>query len=616
MKKSKLLRISLPTLVLALWLIVCVGCGGNVGNEYGNTNDDVSSAIPEETSFFVTDADTETDAHSATEHAVDPASYEPETTVSPETAAAPETSAEPETTAPITAAEPITTVAPETTKAPETNKAPETTKVPETTKAPETTQTPETTKTPETTAAPEVLCGITLNGTPIERFVIVNSMKTGSSVATDKITTAIKELFGVTLTVNHFFDAPAAHEIIVGDAGRDPDAAAYGYDDAEICFKNGSLYVSFGSKWTSVTVVEALIDNVLQSGKKELVPGGDGSLYSVRMPERAAYIADPSLMPLHWAGEWDPEPWMTDFSVKIDALMCKDKNHLFTVSHRGDFIYYPENSIEAMISVWRMGGDCVEIDIQYTKDGIPIIMHDATLTRMTDVASKKGRNGLPDSEKISDWTYEQLKSLYLKEGQGGTGAALTPYRIPTLEESLVALKDRLFIIFDKQANWKYCDLEGVQTMNADNYLLPYMIKTGNVTSVLLSYGTVDSTAAGTLNADQALKIQKYVCEKTGQKMFIFLRGWTTRGTAAPYAAAFEKGSMTNSAVLVNGAYTSERKNDIAALCRKYPDTLFAGWTITDDTDNKNYWDEMYDIGMRSIMTNNIPALVKYAATKK
>ena len=97
---------------------------------------------------------------------------------------------------------------------------------------------------------------------------------------------------------------------------------------------------------------------------------------------------------------------------------------------------------------------------------------------------------------------------------------------------------------------------------------------------------------------------------------MFLRGWTTRETAEPYAAALEKGSLTNSAILVNGAYEPAKASMLKDLCKKYPKTLFAGWTIDDIMDNNTYWKEIYTVGIRSIMTNNIMGLVQFAAGLK
>ncbi|MGH8427220.1 MAG: glycerophosphodiester phosphodiesterase family protein, partial [Gammaproteobacteria bacterium] len=51
------------------------------------------------------------------------------------------------------------------------------------------------------------------------------------------------------------------------------------------------------------------------------------------------------------------------------------------VGHRGDAIGYPENSLAAFESAARLGLHYVELDVQVTADGVPIVLHDASLER-------------------------------------------------------------------------------------------------------------------------------------------------------------------------------------------------------------------------------------------
>ena len=44
--------------------------------------------------------------------------------------------------------------------------------------------------------------------------------------------------------------------------------------------------------------------------------------------------------------------------------------------HRGSACRYPENSIEAMEHGLLSGADYLEIDIQLTRDGVPVVYHD------------------------------------------------------------------------------------------------------------------------------------------------------------------------------------------------------------------------------------------------
>jgi glycerophosphoryl diester phosphodiesterase len=111
---------------------------------------------------------------------------------------------------------------------------------------------------------------------------------------------------------------------------------------------------------------------------------------------------------------------------------------LLIASHRGQWREYPENSLGAINEAIEDGAEIIETDVRLTADGVPVLMHDATVDRTT--------NG---TGKVSDLTLAQIKELRLKKGLGGKTAALTEYRVPTLEEAMIVAKDRAIVNLDK-----------------------------------------------------------------------------------------------------------------------------------------------------------------------
>jgi glycerophosphoryl diester phosphodiesterase len=103
-------------------------------------------------------------------------------------------------------------------------------------------------------------------------------------------------------------------------------------------------------------------------------------------------------------------------------------------SHRGDWRNYADNSLEGIESCIRMNIDLVEIDVAKTKDGHLVLMHDRKVDRTTN------GKGL-----VSDFTLEEIKQLRLKNGLG----RVTDFQIPTLEEVLQAVKDKIIVNIDK-----------------------------------------------------------------------------------------------------------------------------------------------------------------------
>ena len=99
---------------------------------------------------------------------------------------------------------------------------------------------------------------------------------------------------------------------------------------------------------------------------------------------------------------------------------------------------YPENSLAAIANSIALGVDIVEVDVRKTKDDQLILMHDATVDRTTDGTGA-----------ITNLTLAQLKQMHLKLGVGGTNAAVSDQRVPTLEEVMLLTKDRCMVNLDK-----------------------------------------------------------------------------------------------------------------------------------------------------------------------
>lgn len=119
---------------------------------------------------------------------------------------------------------------------------------------------------------------------------------------------------------------------------------------------------------------------------------------------------------------------------KLNLLFNPDHKEIFVAAHRGDWRNAPENSIPSLKNCIKMGVDIVELDLKRTKDGKLIIMHDHTIDRTT---TGKG--------KPEDYTLEELKKFWLKEGTGHA----TTHQIPTLEEFLSVARDKVLLCIDK-----------------------------------------------------------------------------------------------------------------------------------------------------------------------
>ena len=117
------------------------------------------------------------------------------------------------------------------------------------------------------------------------------------------------------------------------------------------------------------------------------------------------------------------------------------------IAHQGGEDEFPSNTFFAYKSALALGADVLEMDVNITKDLVPVVMHDTHL----------GRMGRPD-ENVNDYTAAELQALDAAytwaEYRGiATGDREPPegftaedFRIPTLESVLEAFPDVLMNI--------------------------------------------------------------------------------------------------------------------------------------------------------------------------
>jgi glycerophosphoryl diester phosphodiesterase len=107
---------------------------------------------------------------------------------------------------------------------------------------------------------------------------------------------------------------------------------------------------------------------------------------------------------------------------------------IIIAGHRGGMVKgFPENSIATFENTLRHTPAFFEIDPRLTKDSVIVLMHDATLDRTTTATGK-----------LSDYTFEQLKDIRLKDAEGN----VTEYSIPTLSEVIEWARGKTILNLD------------------------------------------------------------------------------------------------------------------------------------------------------------------------
>lgn len=108
-------------------------------------------------------------------------------------------------------------------------------------------------------------------------------------------------------------------------------------------------------------------------------------------------------------------------AMKTTTIIDQSWEKTLVVGHRGAAAYAPENSLAAFEKGIESGAVTLECDVWMSKDGVPVVIHDKTLDRTTDltgdVASKNA-------------------------------AEITGAGIPTLDDLIKAVKGRINLVVE------------------------------------------------------------------------------------------------------------------------------------------------------------------------
>lgn len=107
---------------------------------------------------------------------------------------------------------------------------------------------------------------------------------------------------------------------------------------------------------------------------------------------------------------------------------------IVAISHRGEHLHHPENTMPAFQRAIDAGADFIEADIRTTSDGKLVVMHDSTTNRTTEGQGP-----------VKDLTFAQIESL-------DAGERFSPdfkgTRVPTFDQVLKLAHDKIEVYVD------------------------------------------------------------------------------------------------------------------------------------------------------------------------
>ncbi|WP_456272015.1 glycerophosphodiester phosphodiesterase [Bacillus sp. AK031] len=128
-----------------------------------------------------------------------------------------------------------------------------------------------------------------------------------------------------------------------------------------------------------------------------------------------------------------------------ESFAADKEDNTLIVAHRGASSLAPENTLSAFDKAVSLKADYIELDVQMTKDGEIIVMHDVTVDRTT--------NG---SGRVKNLTYEQIADL-------DAGSWFSPKfqgeRVPALQTVLDRYEGKIGILIELKKPSIYPEIE-------------------------------------------------------------------------------------------------------------------------------------------------------------
>jgi glycerophosphoryl diester phosphodiesterase len=231
------------------------------------------------------------------------------------------------------------------------------------------------------------------------------------------------------------------------------------------------------------------------------------------------------------------------------------------IGHKGAAAVAPENTLASFAKALEAGANGVECDIHATADGVPVIIHDATLDRTTDRTGKVAA----------------LKLAEVRAADASFGMdAFRGQRVPTLDQLLALVAGKALLALEYKA------LDAVEPS------IP----------ILMRHDAARWCTAWAFNRDVLAELKRLMPELTRTQNVGRIESWDA---VLETARELECIGVSLSKDLVD----AER----VASARARGLTFYT-WTANEPSD----WRRLIDCGVDAIVTDDSAGLIRYLAT--
>lgn len=272
------------------------------------------------------------------------------------------------------------------------------------------------------------------------------------------------------------------------------------------------------------------------------------------------------------------------------------------VAHRGASAYAPEHTVTAYTLAMTQGADYVEQDLQITKDGQLVCIHDLTLERTTnakDVFPGRSRTVVREGREVQEWPVSDFTLAEIKQLDSGSwfDPKFKDQRILTFQEAIDLMKGKAGIYPETKAPEVY----GSIGFDMEKLVIDVLVRNG-----LDKPGAVAKTPV-VIQSFSAESLQKMRKELGVKLTLVFLMGgpsaerWLTKEGLAE-VKTFADGIGPDKSII-------SRNPEVVTRAHQ------AGLTVTPYTfrskgqpEGRNVRDEMHDFlytfGVDALFTDN------------
>ena len=244
------------------------------------------------------------------------------------------------------------------------------------------------------------------------------------------------------------------------------------------------------------------------------------------------------------------------------ALLDRFNNKFVVIAHRGDHTNAPENTLASYRNAIQSEVDFIEVDLRTTKDSQLVIMHDASLNRMTGVNAK-----------VTDLNYDSIQKCKIT---ANTHPEWGNHSIPTFNEVLSLCKNKINI---------YLDFKNASVKQAYE--------------AIVAYGMEDNVLVY-INAPQQLTEWRKVAPNM-PLMVSLPKKITTSKELEELVSQFKMD-------ILDGDY-SDYNPEIVTAAKKMNIPIWAD--IQSEQEGPIQWEKAIDIGLRGLQTDHPNAIISY-----